>query len=87
MTKPLFAILLLLPLSASATDAQNQFLNLLNTMTLLRSSVSVKSGILESNTVPEVGWTPPANVEWIQHDFNASGDRLCDAATVFVPDG
>ena len=83
MTTALLAILLLLPLSASAADAQNQFLNLLNTMTLLRSGVSLKSGTSESNTVPDVGWTPPANVEWIQHDFNVSGDRLCDAADGF----
>ena len=83
MIKPLFATLLSLPLSVSAADAQNQFLNLLNTITLLRSGVSLKSGTSESNIVPDVGWTPPANVEWIQHDFNASGDRFCDAADGF----
>ena len=83
MTKPLLAILLLLPLSVNAADAQSQFLNLLDTITLVRSGVSVKSGTSESNTVPDVGWKPPDNVEWIQHDFNASGDRLCDAADGF----
>ena len=83
MTKLLFVILLSLPMSVRAADTQNQFLNLLNTITLLRSGVSLKSGTSESNTVPDVGWTPPANVEWIQHDFNASGDRLCDAVDGF----
>ncbi len=83
MTKPLLAILLLLPLSVSAADAQNQFLNLLNTTTLIRSGVSLKSETSGSNTVPDIVWTPPANVEWIQYDFHAFGDRLCDAADGF----
>ena len=60
MTKPLLAILLLLPLSVRAADAQDQFLNLLDTITLVRSGVSLESGTPESHTVPDVGWTPPA---------------------------
>ncbi|MDG2459810.1 MAG: hypothetical protein P8M73_02915 [Luminiphilus sp.] len=65
------------------TSAPNPFLSLLNSIALLRSGVSPKGGTSQSNTVPDVIWTPPANVEWIQYDFNASGDQFCDAVDGF----